>query len=139
MRIRNILIAGSLGLLFFFTGCKKIDKNIVGSWDYQTMGNTSIKNAMWIFKNDGVLIRNYWSPQGNLYSDTCVYTVKTNLFKKELTIKYGKILSIGVPDVSGVYKIENFDNDKMILTRSKLDNGSKSAAYLRCEMKKIKG
>ena len=138
LRIKSIVIVSALGLLLFFTGCKKIDKEIVGKWKYETLGKENLQEASWTFNDDNTLVRAYLAKNGRWYYDSCNYSVKTNFLKKELTIQNSKILPIGIQDASGVYKIESFKKGQMDLTRFKLSDGTKNGAYLRAEMKKTK-
>jgi len=113
-------------------GCKNIEDDIIGTWNFQTFDNQPQGTYTWTFKEGGQLIRVSTANEDVVF-DTCTYTVDKSIFKKRITIE-GSSEIFGQTTLNGVYRIDKFKEDVLILTRERLSDDSPDGAYLRCEM-----
>jgi hypothetical protein len=124
------LILITAGMLM--TGCKNYEEEIIGTWNFQTFDNNPQGTVTWTFKDNGDLIR-ISTLGGDIVFDTCDYIIDKSLFKKQVTITNSKMIP-GQDDLNGVYTIEKFKEDIIVMTRVRLADDETAGAYLRCEL-----
>jgi hypothetical protein len=131
MKIRKILVL--IGVIaLFFTGCKNVPEEIIGTWTFQTFDDTPQGAVTWTFKDDGQLIR-VSTASGDIQFDSCNYVVDKSMLKTQITISNSKMIT-GFDDLNGIYRIDKFKNDILIMTRIRLNDDEAAGSYLRCEM-----
>jgi len=113
-------------------GCSNVEDEIVGTWNFQTFDTQPQGTYTWTFKDNGDLIRVYTSDSEIIF-DSCTYIIDKSVFKKQVTISGSKSIS-GQTELNGVYRIDKFKDDILIMTRERLSDDDPSGAYLRCEM-----
>ncbi len=119
-------------IAFFFAGCKNVSDDIVGTWNFQTFDNQPQGSITWTFKDDGTLIRVGVQEEGIKF-DSCKYAVDKSMLKTQITISNSEAMT-GYTDVNGLYRIDKFKDDILIMTRIRLSDDSTDGSYLRCEM-----
>lgn len=137
-----ILVALFLGLMAV-TSCKNIQNEIIGTWVFQTFDNNHEQGMYeWTFAEDGSMTRTVQFKSGVLY-DSCTYVVDASAFNPKIEISHSEALPnrsgsamYGLSDVNGLYRIDKFADNVLIMTRIKLADGKEEGAYYRCEMKR---
>lgn len=114
------------------SSCSKIEDEIYGTWNFQTFDTSPQGTITWTFKDNGQLIRVLTTGEG-VSMDTCSFVIDKSLFKKQITITGSKPIT-GQTDLNGVYRVDKFKDDILILTRERLADDVAAGAYLRCEM-----
>ncbi|MDD2635532.1 MAG: hypothetical protein PHW82_08545 [Bacteroidales bacterium] len=117
---------------FVIVGCKDVPQEIIGTWNFQTFDNQPQGTVTWTFKEGGALMRVYVKEDG-IDVDTCNYVVDKSMFKTQVTISNSNGIT-GFSDVNGLYRIDKFKDDILIMTRIRLGDDSTDGSYLRCEM-----
>jgi len=119
-------------IAFSFAGCKNVSEDVVGTWNFQTFDNKPQGTISWTFKDDGTLIRIATNDDGIKF-DSCNYAVDKSLLKTQITINNSRDLP-GYAEINGLYRIDKFKDDILVMTRIRLGDDSEGGAYLRCEM-----
>ncbi len=117
---------------FAIASCTNVQDEIVGVWNFQTFNTQPQGTITWTFRDNGELIRIMETDSGLVF-DSCTYIIDKSLFKKQITISGSQMLT-GQDDLNGVYRIDKFKSDIMVLTRERLADDEVAGAYLRCEM-----
>lgn len=131
MKISKIVLLVIIAVLAF-SSCKNVKDDIVGTWNFQTFDSRPQGYLTWSFKENGDLIR-VLSSEGTLKIDSCKYTIDQSIFRTRINVEKSKSIT-GFTDINGVYRIDNFKNDILVMTRIKLQSGSSDGAFYRCEM-----
>jgi len=119
-------------IAFLFAGCKNVEDDIVGTWNFQTFDSQPQGSITWTFKDNGSLIRVGVQEEG-INLDSCNYVVDKSMFKTQITIS-NSVAITGGADVNGLFRIDKFKDDILIMTRIRLADDSAEGSYLRCEM-----
>ncbi len=131
MKRFNLILISSI-IIFSIFACKNYEEDIIGAWNYQTYDNQPQGTIIYNFKENNLLIR-VINADNNIYIDSCQYLIEKSLFKKQMTISGAKVQLVS-GDVNGLYRIEKFSDNVVVMTRIKLANDQTNGAYLRCEL-----
>ncbi len=115
-----------------FSACTNVEEEIIGTWNFQTFNTSPQGTVTWTFKDNGELIRMI-VVDSEIHFDSCNYIIDKSIFKKQITISGSEMLP-GQDDVNGLFRIDKFKDDILIMTRERLDDDETAGAYLRCEM-----
>ncbi|MDR2010598.1 MAG: hypothetical protein LBQ22_08970 [Bacteroidales bacterium] len=133
MNWKNITILAFVVSMIILTGCTKIEDEVIGNWNFQTFDTRPSGTVSWTFHDDGKLTRTYMH-EGVTSFDTSHYSINHSKSKKRIIITKGGIKA-GLVDVNGTYRVEEFRNDIIKMTRIKTSRCEEDgAAYLRCEL-----
>ncbi|HNQ67549.1 MAG TPA: hypothetical protein PKN32_04170 [Bacteroidales bacterium] len=131
MKIGSIILV-IISTFILMTGCTNVADEIVGTWEYQTFDTQPSGTILCTFDDSGNMVR--MATYGDsLYIDSCEYIIDNSILKKKMTIT-GSVKFFGLPPLDGLYRIDKFKDDILIMTRFRLPNDEKAGAYLRVEM-----
>jgi hypothetical protein len=119
-------------VILSFSACTNVEDEIIGTWNFQTFNTSPQGTVTWTFKDNGELIRMI-VVDSEIHFDSCNYIIDKSIFKKQITISGSEMLP-GQDDVNGLFRIDKFKDDILIMTRERLDDDETAGAYLRCEM-----
>jgi len=122
------------GVVLLIASCKNVPEEIIGTWNFQTFDTQPQGVVTWTFKEDGQLIRIMTNNDG-IHFDTCNYVIDKSMFKSQITISGSDPLT-GYTSLDGIYRIDKFKDDILIMTRERLSDDEVNGAYLRCEMQR---
>lgn len=118
-------------IAFILVGCTKVEDEIVGTWTFHNFEIPNSPNITWTFYEDGDLVRIMEAETGTFY-DSSTYVVEETSFKQQIRVSGSNMLP-GRPDINGLFDVEEFKDNILILTRIRLGNDETAGAYLRCE------
>ncbi|MDD3741348.1 MAG: hypothetical protein PHH30_08910 [Bacteroidales bacterium] len=131
MKIGSIILI-IISIIILTTSCSNVSDEIVGTWDYQTFDTRPAGTILCTFDANGNMVRMATVGDSIVY-DSCEYVIDNSIFKKKMTIT-GSTEVGGLTDLNGLFRIEKFKDDILIMTRFRLPNDETAGAYLRCEM-----
>lgn len=134
MKRINIYIVIFFVLVAFFSGCKKKEDKILGTWKYIYISTSDInKVQIWTFNEDKSLIRTI----SDTLADTAIWSVDKEIFNNaRLVISNSNDNLDGTGSVNGTYEMLTLNRKYLIVQRFLLSNGSSEGAFKRLEFKK---
>lgn len=131
MKNKVSLIVALLIVFFISTNCAKVQDEIIGTWTFHNFEIPDSPHITWTFTEDGDLIR-MMERETEILFDSCNYIIEESIFRKQIRISGSEQL----PErgaLNGLYNVEKFKNDLLIITRIELEDGETGGAYFRCE------
>ncbi len=132
-KIALLLVLGICLSLSVMTGCKKLDDEIIGTWNIMTF-DTKPEGTMSITFDGSNATRIINSEKGMLI-DSCTYEVIKQSGKQRLVIRDSKEF-YGYTHLNGIYRVDKIKEDIIITTRIKLEDDKEDGAYYRLELKR---
>ena len=121
-------------LLILLSGCKKVENELIGTWDIMTFDTRPEGSMRITFDRNMTAIRVLENESGTII-DSCTYEVNQSPFKKRIIFRDSKMLP-GCDDLNGVYRVDKLKSDVIITTRIGYEDGNTGGSYYRLEMKR---
>ena len=132
LSILILLIAMGLAIL---PSCKKVSKEIIGTWDVMTFDTKPNGTMRITFDNNSNAIRILDSESG-MNVDSCSYEIIKKNLKERIVFRNSKMLP-GCDNLNGIYRVDKVKSDMIIATRVEFEEDPKQGgAYYRLELKR---
>lgn len=114
MKLYKFLIIAIFALAVSFSGCKKVESRINGTWKSELMLADPPVTITWAFNDDGTLTRTCEGDE--VFTDVCFYTVEKKLGKTYILFDESGNLP-GYSEVDGRWRVELFNDEIMKIRR----------------------